>query len=113
MSGILVRGQTLQQTVEDLYQDSVSLPLYLSVLTDILPQETLIWKLQMLKTASTFVNARLHAVEAQTLILSSGRDQLLPSLEEGEKLFHALPNGEIRRAGDSGHFLFLIYRANV
>ncbi|KAH9743252.1 AB hydrolase-1 domain-containing protein [Citrus sinensis] len=77
------------------------------VLTDILPQETLIWKLQMLKTASTFVNARLHAVEAQTLILSSGRDQLLPSLEEGERLFHALPNGEIRRAGDSGHFLFL------
>lgn len=62
----------------------------------------------MLKTASTFVNARLHAVEAQTLILSSGRDQLLPSLEEGERLFHALPNGEIRRAGDSGHFLFLV-----
>ncbi|KAH9791699.1 AB hydrolase-1 domain-containing protein [Citrus sinensis] len=107
VSGILVRGQTLQQTVGGLCQDSVALPLYLSVLTDILPQETLIWKLQMLKTASTFVNARLHAVEAQTLILSSGRDQLLPSLEEGERLFHALPNGEIRRAGDSGHFLFL------
>ncbi|KAH9791701.1 AB hydrolase-1 domain-containing protein [Citrus sinensis] len=107
LTGILVRGQTLQQTVGGLCQDSVALPLYLSVLTDILPQETLIWKLQMLKTASTFVNARLHAVEAQTLILSSGRDQLLPSLEEGERLFHALPNGEIRRAGDSGHFLFL------
>ncbi|KAH9743255.1 AB hydrolase-1 domain-containing protein [Citrus sinensis] len=107
VSGILVRGQTLQETVGGLCQDSVALPLYLSVLTDILPQETLIWKLQMLKTASTFVNARLHAVEAQTLILSSGRDQLLPSLEEGERLFHALPNGEIRRAGDSGHFLFL------
>ncbi|KAL9458030.1 hypothetical protein AB3S75_006976 [Citrus x aurantiifolia] len=107
VSGILVRGQTLQQTVGGLCQDSVALPLYLSVLTDILPQETLIWKLQMLKTASTFVNARLHAVEAQTLIFSSGRDQLLPSLEEGERLFHALPNGEIRRAGDSGHFLFL------
>ncbi|XP_024046866.1 acyltransferase-like protein At3g26840, chloroplastic isoform X3 [Citrus clementina] len=90
VSGILVRGQTLQETVGGLCQDSVALPLYLSlqVLTDILPQETLIWKLQMLKTASTFVNARLHAVEAQTLILSSYIEQMfspvtLSTLEDG------------------------------
>ncbi|KAH7577147.1 hypothetical protein JRO89_XS01G0212300 [Xanthoceras sorbifolium] len=77
------------------------------VLTDILPEETLIWKLQMLKTASTFVNSRLDVVEARTLILTSGRDQLLPSQEEGVRLCHKLPNCEIRRFGDSGHFLFL------
>jgi hypothetical protein len=40
------------------------------VLADILPRETLRWKLQMLKSASAVSNSRLHAVKAQTLIIS-------------------------------------------
>ncbi|KAK3183869.1 hypothetical protein Dsin_031155 [Dipteronia sinensis] len=103
----MVKGLCLQQIVGDISQDFIASSFYLSVVTDILPEETLIWKLQMLETASTFVNSRLNTVEAQTLILSSGRDQLLPSREEGVRLCHTLPKCEIRSILDSGHFLFL------
>ncbi|KAK4603177.1 hypothetical protein RGQ29_011942 [Quercus rubra] len=103
----VVKGLPLQQTVGELSQDLDAISSYLSVLADILPRETLHWKLQMLKSGSAFSNSRLHAVKAQTLILSSGRDQLLPSQEEGERLCHALPKCVIRKFNNSGHFLFL------
>ncbi|KAK0588553.1 hypothetical protein LWI29_002521 [Acer saccharum] len=103
----MVKVLSLQQIVGDISQDFIASSFYLSVVTDILPEETLIWKLQMLETASMFVNSRLNTVEAQTLILSSGRDQLLPSQEEGVRLCHTLPKCEIRSISDSGHFLFL------
>ena len=38
----------------------------------------------------------------------SGRDQLLPSQEEGERLCHALPKCVIRKFNNSSHFLFLV-----
>ncbi|KAK7826703.1 acyltransferase-like protein [Quercus suber] len=94
-------------TVGELSQDLDAISSYLSVLADILPRETLRWKLQMLKSGSAFSNSRLHAVKAQTLILSSGRDQLLLSQEEGERLCHVLPKCEIRKFNNSGHFLLL------
>ncbi|KAL6200381.1 hypothetical protein ACLB2K_030163 [Fragaria x ananassa] len=80
---------------------------YLSVIADILPIETLLWKLQMIKSASSYANSRLHAVKAHTLILSSGRDPLLPSQEEGLRLRRLLANCEIYTFEDCGHFLFL------
>ncbi|XP_004295931.1 PREDICTED: acyltransferase-like protein At3g26840, chloroplastic-like [Fragaria vesca subsp. vesca] len=80
---------------------------YLSVLADILPIETLLWKLQMINSASSYANSRLHAVKAQTLILSSGRDPLLPSKQEGLRLRQLLANCEICTFEDCGHFLFL------
>ena len=39
------------------------------VLADILPKETLVWKLKMLKSASAYAHSRLYAIKAQTLIL--------------------------------------------
>ncbi|CAN1126701.1 Phytyl ester synthase 1, chloroplastic [Linum perenne] len=39
-------------------------------LAEILPKETLLWKLRLLESASSYANARLHAVKAQVLILS-------------------------------------------
>ncbi|KAK4603173.1 hypothetical protein RGQ29_011941 [Quercus rubra] len=103
----VVKGLPLQETVGQLSQDLDAISSYLSVLADILPRETLHWKLQMLKSGSAVSNSRLHAVKAQTLILSSGRDQLLPSQEEGERLCHVLPKCEIRKFNNSGHFLLL------
>lgn len=38
----------------------------------------------------------------------SGRDQLLPSLQEGERLRGLLPKCELRKFDESGHFLFLV-----
>lgn len=98
----------LQETVGELSESLGALSYYLHVLADNpSPGETLLWKLQMLKEASTYANSRLHAVKAQTLVLSSGRDILLPSKEEGERLRRRLPKCEIRRFNDCGHALFL------
>ncbi|KAA0060337.1 acyltransferase-like protein [Cucumis melo var. makuwa] len=100
-------GDILQRIVSELSQDLGAVSSNLSVLADILPVETLIWKLNMLKSASADSNSRLHAIKAQTLILCSGRDQLLPSMEEGGRLRQFLPKCEIRRFSNNGHFLFL------
>ncbi|XP_040361921.1 acyltransferase-like protein At3g26840, chloroplastic [Rosa chinensis] len=79
----------------------------LQVLADILPIQTLLWKLEMINSASPYANSRLHAVKAQTLILSSGRDPLLPSQKEGLRLQRLLANCEICTFQDCSHFLFL------
>nr|CAD1839029.1 unnamed protein product [Ananas comosus var. bracteatus] len=85
---------------------NVALP-FLSFLAEVLPKESLLWKLRMLRLASSFVNSRLHAVKAETLILASGRDELLPSREEAERLSGTLPNCRIRHFKDNGHTIFL------
>lgn len=43
---------------------------FLQILVDILTKESIVCKLKMLKKASSFVNSRLHAVKAQTLVLA-------------------------------------------
>ncbi|KAK6267101.1 hypothetical protein QUC31_017938 [Theobroma cacao] len=85
-------------------QDLLGMP---QVLADMLPRETLLWKLQLLKSASASANSHLHAVKVQALILCSGKDQLLPSQEEVQRLRRMLPKSEIRLFEESGHFLFL------
>ncbi|KAK4282206.1 hypothetical protein QN277_013611 [Acacia crassicarpa] len=102
-----LKGLPLQNTTRELTEDLTTLSSFLPVLADILPKETFQWKLEMLKSASSYINSRLHNVKAQTLILCSGRDQLLPSQQEGERLSRLLPNCDIRRFDDSGHFLFM------
>ncbi|KAJ8441587.1 hypothetical protein Cgig2_023151 [Carnegiea gigantea] len=91
------------------------------VLADILPGDTLLWKLQMMRSAASYVNSRMHAVKAEVLILASGRDPLLPNLEEAKRIRGALPKQEIRvlkstgkmpkceirKFDDCGHFLLL------
>ncbi|KAL6960374.1 hypothetical protein U1Q18_038139 [Sarracenia purpurea var. burkii] len=107
MMAIVEKRLPLRQTDGELSESIRALSSYLSVLADVLPRETLLWKLQMIRSASSHANSRLHAVKAQTLILSSGRDLLLPSEEEGERLRRTLAKCEIRKFNDSGHSLFL------
>ncbi|XP_010315903.1 phytyl ester synthase 2, chloroplastic isoform X2 [Solanum lycopersicum] len=100
-------GHSLQQAVAELFRGDVAFSSYLSVLADVLPVETLIWRLKILKSAASFVSSRLHAVRSQTLVLSSGKDHLISSPEESEKLHKMLPNCEIRKFNNSGHALLL------
>ncbi|KAH1092402.1 hypothetical protein J1N35_019659 [Gossypium stocksii] len=95
------------QIVGDLTQDLVAMLSYLSVLAGMLPRETLLWKLEMLKSASSCANSHLHAVKNQALLLCSGKDQLFPSEEEAQRLYRMLPKCEKRVFEESGHFLFL------
>ncbi|KAF5765901.1 putative alpha/beta hydrolase-1, diacylglycerol acyltransferase [Helianthus annuus] len=101
------KGLPSQQTITDLSEAVASLFSYLSDVGDVLTVEMVLWKLKMLESACAYSNSCLHAVSAQTLILSSGNDQLLPSLQEGERLQKTLPKCQIRTFSDSGHALFL------
>lgn len=40
------------------------------VISDLIPKETLIWKLKLLKSAAAYANSRLHAVKAEVLVLA-------------------------------------------
>ncbi|GFQ01103.1 acyltransferase-like protein at1g54570 chloroplastic [Phtheirospermum japonicum] len=97
----------LEQMISELSQETTAMLSNLSAFSDVLTTETLSWKLDMLKSGTAYANSRLHAVKAQTLILASGKDQLLPSKEEAERLRGVLPKCEIRVFDDKGHALFL------
>ncbi|MBA0829223.1 hypothetical protein Goarm_013841, partial [Gossypium armourianum] len=104
----VAKGLMPHQIVGELTQDLVAMSSYLCVLADMLPRETLLWKLQMLKSASSSANSHLHAVKNQALLLCSGKDQLFPSEEEAQRLYRMLPKCEKRVFEESGHFLFLV-----
>ncbi|KAL1820140.1 hypothetical protein ACET3Z_015009 [Daucus carota] len=107
MMATLEKGDLLQQTVGEVSQGALALSSFISVMSHVLTAESLLWKLRLVSTACAFANSRLHAVKAQTLVLSSGKDQLLPSQKEAERLKKILPICDIRCFNDSGHALFL------
>ncbi|CAF1859455.1 BnaC04g33170D [Brassica napus] len=87
----------------DLFEASANLP----TLIRIFPKDTLLWKLQLLKSASASAKSHMYTVKAQTLILLSGRDQWLPNNGDIERLRFALPKCEVREFYNNGQFLFL------
>ncbi|KAF7817857.1 acyltransferase-like protein [Senna tora] len=68
-------------------------------LVKILPKDTLIWKLKLIKSAAEYANSRLEAVKAQ--------DNLLPSGDEAKRLARSLQNCKIRYFENNGHTLLL------
>ncbi|KAM1144750.1 hypothetical protein FF1_033516 [Malus domestica] len=80
---------------------------YLSSLADIIPRDTLLWKLKLLKSAAAYANSRLHAVKAEVLVLASGKDNMVPSQDEAERLARSLQNCTVRHCNDNGHTLLL------
>ncbi|KAM0992229.1 hypothetical protein ACFX13_010675 [Malus domestica] len=80
---------------------------YLSSLADIIPRDTLLWKLKLLKSAAAYANSRLHAVKAEVLVLASGKDYMVPSRDEAERLARSLQNCTVRHFSDNGHTLLL------
>uniref|UniRef100_A0A0E0M373 Serine aminopeptidase S33 domain-containing protein n=1 Tax=Oryza punctata TaxID=4537 RepID=A0A0E0M373_ORYPU len=106
-STIVGRGFSFQEAGQALSEITTSLLPSLTSLLDLLPKESIVWKLKMLRTASSFVNSRLHAVKAQTLVLASWNDELLPSREEAERLRDTLEKCRIRNFKDNGHKILL------
>ncbi|CAH8333463.1 unnamed protein product, partial [Eruca vesicaria subsp. sativa] len=89
--------------LKDLFAASANMP----SLIRIFPKDTLLWKLQLLKSASASAKSHMHTVKAQTLILLSGRDQWLLNKEDTERLRCALPKCEVREFVNNGQLLFL------
>ncbi|KAG8648171.1 acyltransferase-like protein At1g54570, chloroplastic isoform X3 [Manihot esculenta] len=82
------------------------LPL-LSGLADIIPTETLLWKLKLLNSAAAYANSCLHAIKAEVLVLASGKDYMLPSADEAKRLKSSLQNCKVRLFKDHGHTILL------
>ncbi|KAK3160837.1 hypothetical protein QOZ80_1BG0065530 [Eleusine coracana subsp. coracana] len=95
------------ETLQKLSDSLTSMLPLLSELADIIPRDTLLWKLKLLKTGAAYANSRLHAVQAEVLLLASGNDNLLPSGEEADRLFKTLKNCRVRYFKDNGHTLLL------
>ncbi|CAO2184589.1 unnamed protein product [Urochloa humidicola] len=95
------------ETLRKLSDSLTSMLPLLSELADIIPRDTLLWKLKLLKTGAAYANSRLHAVKAEVLLLASGNDNLLPSGDEADRLFKALKNFRVRYFKDNGHTLLL------
>ncbi|KAK4596211.1 hypothetical protein RGQ29_014310 [Quercus rubra] len=95
------------QRFERLSRSLTGLLPYLSGFDDILPRDTLLWKLKLLKSAAAYANSRLHAVKAEVLVLASGKDNMLPSRDEAERLKNSLQDCIVRHFMDNGHTLLL------
>ncbi|KAG2597578.1 hypothetical protein PVAP13_5KG235900 [Panicum virgatum] len=95
------------ETLQKLSDSLTSMLPLLSELADIIPRDTLLWKLKLLKNGAAYANSRLHAVQAEVLLLASGSDNLLPSRDEADRLFKALKNCRVRYFKDNGHTLLL------
>ncbi|KAF3670874.1 Acyltransferase-like protein, chloroplastic [Capsicum annuum] len=72
IDSMLPPGQISQRLSSNL----IDLLVHLSGLADIIPKETLLWKLKLLRSASSYSNSRLHAVNAEVLVLA--RSDLCP-----------------------------------
>ncbi|XP_075522831.1 phytyl ester synthase 1, chloroplastic-like isoform X2 [Primulina tabacum] len=79
----------------------------LSGLADIIPKATLLWKWKLLKTAAAYVNSRLHAIRAEVLVITSGKDNMLPSGDEARRLLTSIQNCKIKYFKDNGHTILL------
>ncbi|CAN7102099.1 unnamed protein product [Brassica rapa subsp. narinosa] len=88
--------------LRDIFAVSTNLP----TLSRMFPKDTLLWKLELLKSAVASANSHIHAVRAETLILLSGRDQWLLNVEDIDRLALTLPKCIVRKMKDNGHFLF-------
>lgn len=71
-----------------------------------LPSGAAAHRMKMLRSSS-LPERYLQAVQQPTLVVVSGRDRLLPSLQEGARLTRLLPAAERVVFGDSGHTLLL------
>ncbi|KAH6804371.1 Esterase/lipase/thioesterase family protein [Perilla frutescens var. frutescens] len=93
--------------MEKLIHELSALVTGVSTLAGIIPKPTLAWKLKLLKSGAASSNSRLHAVRSEVLILASGKDSMLPSKQEAERLRDLLRNSRVRFFRDNGHLLLL------
>ncbi|CAI6010293.1 unnamed protein product, partial [Closterium sp. NIES-65] len=92
-----------------LRQNLLDLLPILPLVADILPQETLEWKLDLLEEGSAAVEPVLKDIKHTTLIVAGGEDQMLPSEEEAKRLHKEMAAYKtvVKQCPNSGHTLLL------
>ncbi|ONM32086.1 Acyltransferase-like protein chloroplastic [Zea mays] len=76
---------------------------------DKIPEDTLKWKMKLIKRAASYANYRLQSVQADVLLLV----RLLPSKDEADRLQRLLPKCKIYFFEKHGHSLLLEYGVHV
>ncbi|KAF0908343.1 hypothetical protein E2562_024756 [Oryza meyeriana var. granulata] len=96
MAMVSIQNNTSPQDTLQSFSDSLAsmIPL-LSEFGHIIQMDTLVWKLNLLKSGADYTNSHLHAVQAEVLILASGNDNLPPS-GEADQLFKTLKSCKVR-----------------
>jgi pimeloyl-ACP methyl ester carboxylesterase len=69
-------------------------------------QKSSIWRLSMLRRFDV-TEAQVRNISQPTLLIASGRDRLLPSFSEAERLARLLPNAKVQVLPNSGHACLL------
>lgn len=69
-------------------------------------QKSSIWRLAMLRGFDV-TEAQFKSILQPTLLIASGRDRLLPSFSEAERLARLLPNAKVQVLPHSGHACLL------
>ncbi|KAM3390157.1 hypothetical protein ACQJBY_011999 [Aegilops geniculata] len=83
-----------------------------SEIGDIIKMDTVMWRLKLLKSGAAYANSRLHAVQAEVLLLASGNENLPPS-GEAYRLFKTLKNCKVRYFRNRGHTLLMEHDFNL
>lgn len=98
-------GASLQSMGGQLFDTATNLLQQLPVLADILPAETLAWKLELLRQGSEVVEPLLPRVQQRCFLLVGDMDLLIPSAEEGPRLQRLLPRAQLRVENGRSHAL--------
>ncbi|CAN7003589.1 unnamed protein product [Brassica oleracea var. botrytis] len=90
--------------LRDLFAVSANPP----TLSRTVPKDTLLWKLELVKSTVASANSHIDAVRAETLILLSRRDHWLLNNEDIDRYSRTLPKCIVRKLKGNGHFLFFV-----
>lgn len=109
MAGVINATVTSSPTkqMERFVHELSALASGVSNLADIMPKPTLQWKLKLLKSGAASSNSHLHTLQNEVLILASGRDSMLPSKDEAQRLSALLKNSKVRFFRNNGHLLLM------
>jgi pimeloyl-ACP methyl ester carboxylesterase len=69
-------------------------------------QKSSIWRLSLLRGFDV-IDAQFRSIQQPTLLIASGRDRLLPSFAEAERLARLIPDTRVQVLPNSGHACLL------
>ncbi|KAI3428285.1 hypothetical protein D9Q98_006664 [Chlorella vulgaris] len=98
-------GASVRQQAASLVDTAVNLLQQLPALAEILPAETLAWKLELLREGGLAVEGLLPRIQQRCFLLVGDQDRLIPSGEEGPRLQRALPRAQLRVEKGRSHAL--------
>ncbi|KAL6884501.1 hypothetical protein ACP4OV_010437 [Aristida adscensionis] len=108
----MINGKHPFKALSTLTNNMTSFMRHPSILEKI-PEDTLRWKMRLIKRGASYANYRLQSIQAEVLLLVSCADRLLPSKGEANRLQKFLPKCKAYFFENHGHSLLLEYGVHV